>query len=221
MTILKYHQKSLELISYQTEFNSEAYPYLPPSVSEWFSLTKGVEILTKYSNQDVPVSPDKFQPSKFKDKNLSIFMYENQRVVCWAFENSHNEDPPVYINYDPPENNFSEEVASEEYCFVIQEKFSSFVYKWIFDHFHWYEEDLFLIRSLAKPIHSEALELLNREFTKEPFDFSNSGEIIVYRFSKNDQKILITNGKEKFQWQFSADTNESVNNLYEKFNYLF
>lgn len=221
MAILKYHQESLELTGYGADFNRLTLPNLPASVSEWFSLKKGIVILAKHSNQDVPVPPEKFQRSKFKDKNLSIFMYENQRVVCWAFENSNIEDPPVYINYAPPVDNFSEEVVSEEDCFLVEETFSRFVYKWIFDHFNWYQKGKFLIEKSKETINNEILESLNMEFTKAPFDFSESGEVLVYRYLKSDQKIIIFKYNEKTVWQLTANTEKSFNNLYKKFEHLF
>jgi len=145
MTILKYHQKSLELTNLKPEFNGENYPNLPASVAEWFSLTNGINLLEKYSNQDVPIHPSKFQTCKFNDKNLLVFMYENQRVVCWAFENSKSEDPPVYIIYDPSDDNFPVEFLSE-HSFLIEESFSGFIYKWLFDFSYWHEKGLFSIK---------------------------------------------------------------------------
>jgi hypothetical protein len=220
MTLLKYHQKSLELTNSKPEFSGESYPNLPASVSEWFCLSNGINLLKEYSNQDVPIHPSKFQVCRFKDKDLLVFMYENQRVVCWAFESSTSDDPPVYIIYDPSDENYPVEFLSE-YCFLIEEKFSEFIYKWLFDFSHWHEKGLFLIKDSKESLNNETLELLNREFKKEPVTIGQTGEVFAYRFSKNDQKILIVNEKEKSQWQFSADTKESFETLYREFQHLF
>jgi hypothetical protein len=220
MPILKYHQNSLELTGSQPEFSGENFPNLPASVSEWFSLSNGIKLLEEYSNQDVPIHPSRFQACKFEDKNLLVFMYENQRVVCWAFENSINEDPPVYIIYDPSDDNFPVEFISE-HCFLIEETFSEFIYKWLFDFSHWYDEGLFLIENSKEPLKIETLELLNKEFKKEPSTIGQFGEVFAYRFSKNDQKILIVIKKDKTQWRFSADTIESFEKLYGEFQHLF
>jgi hypothetical protein len=220
MSILKYHQNSLELTGSQPEFNGENYPNLPASVSEWFSLSNGRNLLEEYSNQDWPIPPSEFQVCKFEDKNLLVFMYENQRVVCWAFENSTNEDPPVYIIYDPSDDNFPIEFVSE-HCFLIEEHFSEFVYKWLFDNAHMrYTRDLFLIKG-AKPLDKAVLDLLHAEFKKEPVTFGRNGEVFAYRFSNDDQKVLIINKENEAVWELSASTKESYNKLYEKFSHLF
>jgi hypothetical protein len=160
MKNLKFHRKSLELIGYQPRFGDTTYPDLPASVAEWFSLVDGVELLKKYSNEDVPVPPSEFKTFKHDGKEFVVFMFENQGVVWWAYEKSINDDPPVYINFDPPPDNWLFETES----------FSTFVYTWLFDHIHFFDDNLFIWES-GKPIDESTLNFLQKEFFQEPTSF--------------------------------------------------
>jgi hypothetical protein len=208
MTHLKYHRKSLELIGCQPEFNGATDPGLPASVAEWFSLVNGVKLLEKYSNQDSPIPPSEFKTYKHGDKELVVFMYENQGVVWWAYEKCNSDDPPVYINFDPPPDNWLPEV----------ETFSTFIYTWLFDHIHWFEDNLFIMES-GKLLDENALKFLQKDFFQEPTTF-DWDSLIKYRFSSNDQKITIMNDVSQSNWTFSADTQESLNNVYKKLKHL-
>jgi len=208
MTNLKYHRKSLELIGCQPEFSGETYPDLPASVAEWFSLVNSVKLLEEYSNQDRPIPPSEFKTYKHGNKEFVVFMYENQGVVWWAYEKCKNDDPPVYINFDPPPDNWLPET----------ETFSTFVYTWLFDHFHWFDDNLFIME-IGKLLDDSALKFLQKEFIQEPtsFDWDN---LIKYRFSHNDQKITVMNEVSQSDWTFTANTKESVNSVYEKLKHL-
>lgn len=205
---IKYHQKSLELIGYKPEFSGDTFPNLPASVGEWFSLVNGVELLEKYSNQDVPVPPAKFKAYQFNDIELIVFMYENQGVLWWAFENNGNDDPPIYINLDPPPNNW---VRGED-------SFSKFVYTWLFDHLHWWEGDLFIMKS-AGPLEDHIFEILRKEYVEELSSISLVG-LSQLRFSNNDQRISITSDDTHTTWMFSADSAESLKMVYSRFEHL-
>lgn len=205
---VKFHGKSLELIGYQPRFSDTTYPDLPASVAEWFSLINGVELLKKYSNEDVPVSPSEFKTFKHDGKEFVVFMYENQGVVWWAYEKGNSDDPPVYINFDPPPDNWQFETES----------FSTFVYTWLFDHIHFFEDDLFTWDS-GKPVDENILMFLQKEFFQEPTSFDWDRRI-RYRFSHNDQRITITNDDTQSEWTFSADTPESLYSVYEKLKHL-
>ena len=193
---------------------------MPASVSEWFSLSNGLSLLKEYSKEDLPIDPSKFQVCKFNGKNLLVFMYENNRMVCLAFENSKVDDPPVYVIRDPSDDNYPVEFVSE-HCSLLEENFSGFLYKWFFDYSHWHEDGLFISALSKKASSAETLELLDSEFKTEPFDFQENREIFAYKFSNKDQKIRITNGKDHYFWHLSADTNRSLGQLHEKFGHLF
>ena|SRR5687768_206495 len=208
MINLKFHKKSLELIDCQPEFSGTTYPDLPASVAEWFSLVNAVELLKKYSNEDVPMPPSQFKTYKHNGKEFVVFMYENQGVVWWAYEKCNNDDPSVYINFDPPPDNWQFETES----------FSVFVYTWLFDHIHFFEDDLFIWES-GKPFDENALKFLQKEFFQEPTSFDWDRRI-RYRFSHNDQRITITNDDAQSDWTFSADTPESLKSVYEKLKHL-
>ena len=205
---IKYHRKSLELINCKPEFSGNTFPNLPASVAEWFSLVNGVQLLEKYSNQDAPVPPSEFKTCKYNDTELVVFMYENQGVLWWAFENCNNDDPPIYINLDPPPDNWVR----------CDDLFSKFVYTWLFDHLHWFEKDLFIMKTVG-PLENDILEILHKEYVEEPSSIGLVG-LLQYRFSNNDQKISITSDNTHSTWMFSADSSESLNKVYSRFEYL-
>jgi hypothetical protein len=135
-------------------------------------------------------------------------MVENQGVVWWAYEKSINDDPPDYINFDPPPDNWLFETES----------FSIFVYTWLFDHIHFFDDNLFIWES-GKSIDEGTLSFLQKEFFQEPTSFDWDRRI-RYRFSYNDQGITITNDDTQSDWTFSADTLESLNSVYVKLKHL-
>ena len=157
MKDLKYHKSALELVGQQPMFSGVTYPDLPASVAEWYSLTNAVEWLQRFSNQDAPLHPSDFHISRDGDQELVVFMHENQGVLWWAFEKSDADDPLIYINLDPPPDHWVRDT----------ETFSTFVYTWLFDHIHWFEDGLFLIKS-GDPLENQVLEMLRNDFVHEP-----------------------------------------------------
>jgi hypothetical protein len=206
---LKYHNKSLELIGSQPQFSDDAYPELPASIDEWYSRFNGLKLLEKYSNQDVPLSPPKFEVSWHNDKELVIFMYENQGVFWWAFEKCDNEDPPIYVNEDPPSDNWV----------LCCNKFSDFVFTRIFDFYHWYEDNLFTLAT-GKSIKRDRLGIVTSEYIQHPVTQGGYSKA-QYRFSLNDQKITIHDHGSNYGWYLSADSPSGVRNLLEKFSGLY
>jgi hypothetical protein len=209
MNDLKYHKRALELIGQQPVFSGMTFPTLPASVAEWYSLTNTVEWLQKFSNQDVPLHPSEFHSSRYEDKELIVFMHENQGVLWWAFEKSDADDPEVYINLDPPPDNWVN----------THEAFSTFVYNWLFDHIHWFEDGLFMIKG-GVPLNNHILEILHTNFVQEPSSIGLDNHR-QYRFSNRDQKIMIVTNDYQSTWQFAADSEESLNDVYERFKHLF
>ena len=206
---LKYHNKSFELVGSQPEFSSETYPELPASVAEWYSLVGGLKLLERYSNEDVPVTPSRFKIRTHKDKELVAFMYENQGVFWWAFEKCDNDDPPVYVNEDPPSDNWV----------LCCDKFSNFVFTRLFDFFHWHDENL-LTLAAGKPIDKDLLDFLNSEYIPNPITHGGHSHT-QYRFSSNDQKILIHDNGSNSGWYLSADSPSGLRSLLEKFEGMF
>lgn len=203
---LKYHQRSLELVNSQPELGGNIFPDLPASVAEWYSLTNSIKLLEKYSNDDVPVPPSKFGSSRDSDKELAVFLYENQGVFWWAFEKSDTEDPPVYVNVDPPPDRWV----------LCCEKFSDFVFTRLFDFFHWRDFDRTTM-GFGKKLEIRVLDLLRAEYSIQPVTYGGISDT-QYRFSNQDQKLVIHDHGLKSSWYLSADTPASVRNLLEKFD---
>jgi hypothetical protein len=213
MAILKYHQKTLDLINSEPQFSGEAFPNLPASVSEWFSLSNGFSLLKEYSKEDLPIDPSRFQVCKFNGKNLLVFMYENNRMVCLAFENSNVDDPPVYVIRDPSDDNYPVEFVSE-HCSLLEEKFSGFLYKWFFDYSHWHEDGLFIFALSRKPLQAETLELLKTEFKTEPFVIAyfdvQTEASLIYLVVKNIGCTVATQVKLTFMPKLRSSNNNRL-----------
>ena len=209
MSKLKYHTKSLKLIGCEPKFSGETHPELPASVAEWYSLANGVELLKQYSNVDFPLLPSEFRTYSYEDKELMVFMFDNAGIVWYAFEKA-DDDPPIYVNLEPPPDNWVYD----------SESFSTFVYIWFFDNLHHVKKDLF-IRKNGKPLSKNTLEILLTVFISEPVSHVGNGPV-VYRFSFDDQRISVFDYEGiSSQWLFTADTQTSLTKVYEKFEHLF
>jgi len=149
-----------------------------------------------------------FKTYKHDGKEFVVFMYENQGVVWWAYEKCDKDDPPIYINFDPPPDDWQFETES----------FSVFIYTWLFDHIHFFEDNLFVLE-IGKLADENVLNVLQKEFFQEPTSL-DWDKRTRYRFSHNDQRITITNDDTQSEWTFSADTSESLNNVYKKLKHL-
>jgi hypothetical protein len=208
---LQYHQKSLDLINTGPK-TAELSPFLanqPPSVKEWFSLVNGVTLLAQYSNQDNPLPPTEFKTCKFEDKELVVFMYENQGVVWWAFESGDAGDPPVYINLDPPLDNWV----------LCCDQFSAFVYTRLFDFYHWNDQNNIVMGS-GRPVDESIEASLRKDFSEEPVTHGWPG-VRQIRFSQADIKITIHDDNQQSDWYFSADSPEALRVVFNRFKPLF
>ena len=204
-----YHAKSFALLGYRPKIGNQKYPDLPASVAEWYTLVNALELLEKYSNKDAPVSPFEFKTQRLDDKELAIFMYENQGVFWWAFELSANDDPPIFINEDPPQDKW----------LLCCEKFSVFVYTRLFDFSHFWDDNLH--RFVAGiPLETNMLDSLVTEFTPEPITRGGFSKI-QYRFSHNDQKILIHTSASGSDWYLSAESPSVLISLSDKLRSMF
>jgi len=209
MMQLNYHKKSFDLLGYQPKFNKEQYTDLPPSVREWYSCDINLDLLRKYSNDDIPIHPLSFERQSHNNKELTIFMYENQAVFWWAFERSNQDDPPVYINLNPPKNAW----------ILCCDHFSEFIYTRLFDFMHWHEDGLVLTAG-GKPLDQKVLNFLEAEFTLEPTT-QNGYSLFQHRFSHNGQKITIFGNDMDSEWHLSADSPAELRTIFEKLENLF
>ncbi len=201
---MTYHDKTLTMLgreSVRIEFPSN----LPRSVAEWYLLDDAIPLLEKYSNQDHPLRPSDFKVISENEQTYTVFMYENQGVCWWACTDE-GDDPPVYINLDPPPNQW----------FFHAESFSTFVYTRVFDFWHWHDPHLFMSGG-GDPLSGEILESLKRSFKEHPVTKGWSGDT-QYRFSHGDQRIVIWDGPRQADWHFTADSSESVISLFRQFS---
>jgi hypothetical protein len=199
-----YHRKTLEMLGrepVQTELPSG----LPRSVAEWYSLDDAVSLLEKYSNQDRPLRPSDFEVISENGQIFTVFMYENQGVCWWAYSGD-GADPPVYVNLDPPPNQW----------FMHSETFSIFVYTRVFDFWRWYNPQLH-ISGNGGPLSSETLQSLRDSFEEHPITWGWPGNT-QYRFSRGDQRIVIWDTPTQAYWHFSADSAGSLVDLFRQFS---
>jgi len=179
---------------------------MPTSVAEWYSLAGSLQLLEKFSNEDVPANPSEFKTGRHNEKELAVFLYENQGVFWWTFEQGDSDVPPVYVNLDPPPDRWA----------LCCEKFSDFVFTRLFDFYHWHDYDLMTL-GFGKALEQSVLDLLRSEYISHPVTYSGISET-QYPFSSQNQKITIHEHNSKSSWYLSADSPAGVRNLLEKFD---
>jgi hypothetical protein len=208
---LQFHQETLDLIKTtpQRIELSESYAGLPPGVREWYSLTDGVSLLAQYSNKDALLPLENFVTCEHGNKKLIVFMYENQGVVWWAFDPGAGDDPPVYLNLDPPPNNWV-------FCC---ERFSIFIYTRLFDFRHRIDPEN-CVMGIGKPLDPSVEAILSEEFLAGPITFGWPGTRQI-RFTQADVRITIHEDSQQSDWYFTADTTASLRKVFFRFRYLF
>jgi len=120
---LTYHQKSLEILGVKPKISQsqvalicsfeERYALrLPAALREWYSLENGFELLQEISAFHVPLEINNM-PSIQKDYSDIFSVYEplpilveNQWVWHMAVRLQEGENPPVYIRYNEPNENW-------------------------------------------------------------------------------------------------------------------
>ena len=140
MSKLKFHQKTfdlLELAPLPSEANRRdlaaaakiANVSLPAAVAEWFSLENGAALLRRGADGPSPLSLKAYVASLHtmppKGKLRLIFLGDSAEL-CWAVELIDEPDPPVYVRVLDAQGNESWRTTAE--------RFSDFVYCWIWDH---------------------------------------------------------------------------------------
>jgi hypothetical protein len=203
---MRYHSKTITLLGLSNEPTNKALQ-LPASVSEWYSRSDAVSLLREYSNDDAPLEPSQFELVSDDKLNFIVFMYENQGVCWWAYVADDSEDPPVYINLDPPPNKW----------FLHAETFSTFIYTRVFDFWNCRDSQLGISGS-GDPLSEDTLQRLQSRYKEEPRTHGwTSGT--QYRFSRPGRRIVIWDSPKQADWHFSADTSEAVVlELYREFS---
>jgi len=216
-----YHRRTFERLLRRPVPNPDpalaaALPPLPASVREWYSLTNAIHWLTNYGNDDCAIHPRDFdhhimrvasnrqvcfaddlpKRHRIEGADARVFLVENQGACWWAFTDAH-EDPPVYVTYRPPPEDWKLTAAS----------FSTFVYTRLFDHLHFFEEGFFHTE-VTGPIPESTFNYLAANFKAEPATRHVEGWE-ERRYSRGEQRVTVSGQL----WLLSADTPASFQSL--------
>lgn len=173
----------------------------PESVREWYSVIDGRQVLATYSNADSALDPAQFERVSVCGKDLVKVLVENQGVCWWGFELNGSEDPPVYVNLDPPPDTILEYAST----------FSQFTYVRVFDFGAWFQDDRFVLET-REPVREAALRELREMFEVEPISLGWPGTT-NYRFSSPLGRIIIWHGEEQADWILSAPSTSAFDQL--------
>lgn len=173
----------------------------PVAVTEWYSELDGRHVLEKYSNCDHALPPTEFEMMHVGDMPLVRFMNENQWVCWWGFLADGSDDPPVFVNMDPPPDDL----------FEYSSTFSEFAYVRVFDHNHMWDESLFSM-DICEPISEDDLSVLHSLYDPEPTS-AVWPETTAYRFSAEKGRITIWAGEQQADWIMSANSPEDLSAL--------
>jgi hypothetical protein len=214
---MKYHARALKRIGQPVpsgdadgvaEAEKKLGLRLPASVREWYCEVDGRQVLAKYSNNDTAFAPHEFKRVNVDGKSLVIIMNENQGVCWWAFELERSDDPPVYVNLDPPPDKL----------FIYAATFSEFTYVRVFDFDAW-DSDRCLLETY-KPLSEADLKWLESRFVTEPRSLGWPGAV-TYRFTSDLGRITIWQNLEQADWICSAPTKEALNELKRQLSHLW
>jgi hypothetical protein len=223
--VVRFHAKTVKLLNVVPATSESAVAdldavevrigrRLPASVREWYSLEGASKLLRQYSNDDWPLEVREFGlprkdtcgggPHDLLARGLVVFRYENQGVCVWAFGLDGTDDPPAYVDYDSQFKTWTQCAPT----------FSAHLYAWMWDYAKVLTGDL-LIQAQNKPLSGTALRFLRGNFDAGPETYGWPGHT-QYRFSKDDQRILIWASDDQADWWITADRDESLRALLEK-----
>lgn len=170
----------------------------PSSVREWYAEVDGRLVLAKYSNDDIALCPSEFRLETVDGKRLVVFLIENQGVCWWGFDLDGGEDPPVYVNLDPPPDQLFQYSAS----------FGEFTFVRVFDHEGFWDPDRMSLETY-RTLTPDDLETLRMLFVEEPQSLGWPGTV-VYRFRTDQGRITIWQSDEQSDWNLSAVSPDSL-----------
>jgi len=194
---MKYHSSTFGLILQPVASGSEDRLslaeqrlgiVLPNSVREWYSVVDGQDILSKYSNVDTALTPSEFRLIEICGRQLVQFLIENQGVCWWGFELNGSDDPPVFVDFDPPPDKL----------FLYAKTFSEFTYLRVFDFDGWWDADRFTLETRA-PLAEPARRWLVENYKSEPYSFGWPG-IVTLRYSSLLGRIIIWESDGQADW---------------------
>ncbi|MGB5492764.1 MAG: SMI1/KNR4 family protein [Woeseiaceae bacterium] len=173
----------------------------PVSVREWYTEVDGREILAKYSNDDPALSPTEFRLETVENRRLVIFLIENQGVCWWGFDLDSGDDPPVYVNLDPPPDKL----------FQYSQSFSEFTFVRVFDHEGFWDSERCSLDTF-RPLSPGDLTSLRERFVEEPQSSGWPGNE-VYRFRADQGRITIWQGDGQSDWRLSGHSPDALAKL--------
>lgn len=216
---LKYHQPTFDLLKQEPvmfplastwleNLENEIGHHLAPSVREWYSIEGCHDILAEHSNQDHPIPLRNLgagrkieaavEPDSLQSVTLLEIMIENQGVCTWAVKLDDSDDPPVFVSFDDEDSPWQ----------LAANHFSDFIYSWVWD----WSFASFSYLQIARPLTREDLAYLRLHFD-EHLTTSIWWECTEYRFSKQDQKVMIRDGAQQADWLISASSADSFYEL--------
>lgn len=205
-----YHSKTLNFIGKPVDTGNTAEIEIaekqlgivfPQSVREWYAGVDGREILAKYGNDDPALPPSEFQLETVENMRLVKFLIENQGVCWWGFDLDGGDDPPVYVNLDPPPDRL----------FRYSQSFSEFTFIRVFDHEGFWDSERCSLE-LYRPLTPEDLTTLRERFVEEPQSLGWPGNE-VYRFRSERGRITIWQSDEQSDWTLSAHSPDDLGKL--------
>lgn len=218
-----YHEAALKFISPKPVISEASTKVLadreralgicfPESIRAWYSLDGAVEILKRCSNEDHPVSLEKLgEPAErwygagtrdLLSKSLPWIMAENQGVCNWAVQLDGTKDPPVVVEVN---------TAPNEQWLPYAERFSEFIFSWIWDHL----PRAAFCEAQELDLSSADLEFLRAQFESRSVTYSWPGDS-NHRFESPDGRILIWQGTHGADWLVSAESAAGLRRVLER-----
>lgn len=229
---LIYHQATFDLIEEKPIVLPEAVEelnhltqtrgiILPPSVWEWYSLKKTVDILKRYfpsygyacdaatlGTANRYWFNGKYHEIDLLEKGLLWIGRETQEVCSWAIQLNGSDDPPVVIS-------FKNEETSRPFAtyHLYAETFSRFISTCIFDGLTVNPDDQTFGWRQGSLLPTE-LAFFRERFQEGPLTYLFPGQL-NYRFFSGHQRMLIYEDENQTSWYFSAATDAELKQLLE------
>jgi hypothetical protein len=165
---------------------------LPASVREWYCDDCAIDILSKHSNQDWPITLSDFEVTQGPTNQLLPFKRENQGVCIWAVALDGSDDPPVFVDVDSNGNQWNLQATT----------FSTHVYTCVWDYARVFDQAA-LVQAQNGPFTAEALAELRNRFNESLPTFGWPG-CTQHRFEGKDTAILIWAAENQADWFVGA-----------------
>lgn len=202
-----YHEATYRLLGQEPQTSAAATSKLqaaekrlgvsfPAAVREWFSLSKGIGLLGKYSNRDHPIDVADWELTEHDGQSRVKFKAENQGVCDWSFVLDGSDDPPVLVQID------------EDEPIVTAPKFSTYIYACVWDYSQVMESPC-LVQANINPLTAQTLATLHQNFAAQPSTFGWPGDL-QHRFAGEDVTILLWASKRQTDWFVSARSLEQL-----------